>query len=131
LEEMTKIQTEDRTEWTALHLAARGQCNSSHWVRPVSVVNLLLEKGDNIEAKTDTGATALHLGAENGDEKVVGLLLDKGANIDAKDSSNETALHIAARHGHVAVVGLLIKKGSDTGISNLDSGWIDCTGASK
>jgi uncharacterized protein len=60
------------------------------------VVQLLLEKGADIEAKNNNDrSTALHFAAEKGPKAVVRLLLKKGANIEAKDSNGRTALGLA------------------------------------
>jgi len=68
------------------------------------VVRLLLEKGANIEARDNTGRTALHWAAERGREEVVQLLLDKGADIEAEDNARRTPWHWADQNGHEVVV---------------------------
>jgi ankyrin repeat domain-containing protein 50 len=70
-------------------------------------VQLLLEKGTDVEAKTDDGWTALHRAAAQGREAVVQLLLEKRADVEAKTDDGYTALHWAAERGHKAVVRLL------------------------
>ncbi|KAM3549052.1 hypothetical protein MY1884_008914, partial [Beauveria asiatica] len=77
-----------------------------------AVVRLLLEKGAEIEAKDESGRTALGWAARQGHEAVVRLLLEKGAEIEAKESGR-TALWWAARQGHEAVVRLLLEKGAN------------------
>jgi hypothetical protein len=84
---------------TGLHLAAA----NGH----VEVVQQLLGKGAELEAKTNFGWTALHRAASAGHEKVVKLLLEKGADIEAKTNYGWTALHCAASAGHEKVVKLL------------------------
>ena len=66
------------------------------------IVQLLLEKGSDIAAKSDNGWTALHLAAANGSGAVVQLLLEKGSDIAAKENNGRTALHEAAADGHEA-----------------------------
>jgi hypothetical protein len=78
-----------------------------------AVVQLLLEKGADIEARDHSGQTALLWAAENGHRAVVQLLLEKGADIEARDHSGQTALLWAAENGHEAVVQLLLEKGAD------------------
>jgi ankyrin repeat protein len=78
-----------------------------------AVVQLLLEKGADIEAKDiKYGRTPL-LWAGWGRKTVFQLLLEKGANIEAKNNNGQTLLLLAALHGHKAVVQLLLEKGAD------------------
>ncbi|RDW77988.1 hypothetical protein BP5796_05840 [Coleophoma crateriformis] len=73
------------------------------------VIQLLLEKGAEIEAKDTYGRTALSYAASEGHEAVVKLLLEKGAEIEAKITYGRTALS----GGHEAVVKLLLEKGAE------------------
>jgi ankyrin repeat protein len=43
------------------------------------MVKLLLDKGANVEARSDDGTTALQLAVSNGNTEVVKLLREKGA----------------------------------------------------
>jgi ankyrin repeat protein len=78
-----------------------------------AVVQLLLENGANIEARSESEATALHWAAYGDHDTVVQLLIEKGANVEAKGGRGETALHQVAKYGHSNVVRLLIEKGAD------------------
>jgi ankyrin repeat protein len=49
-----------------------------------AVVELLLEKGADVESKDRLGRTPLLCAAINGHEAVVKLLLEKGANLEFK-----------------------------------------------
>jgi len=84
------------------------------------VVDLLLEKGADIDIQDDQGDTALHLAV--GHEQVAELLLEKGADINRTDRWGMTALHEAARNGHEQVVGLLLKKGADVNAKDQGDG---------
>ena len=82
------------------------------------VVQLLLEKGANIEAAQSAGATSLYAAAGAGHLEVVKMLLDKGANIEAAQSAGAraagvTSLYVAAWAGHLEVVKLLLEKGAN------------------
>jgi ankyrin repeat protein len=77
------------------------------------VVQLLLDKGAEIDAKNKYGGTPLYRAAANGHDQVVQLLLDKGAEIDAKDEYVQTPLYRAAENGHDQVVQLLLDKGAE------------------
>jgi ankyrin repeat protein len=93
-------------ERTALHFAS----GSGHQ----GVVQLLLEKGADIEAK-GFGKTPLHEAVENGHVPVVQLLLANGAAITATDENVRwTPLHWAAAMGHEETVRVLLENGADT-----------------
>ncbi|RDW85168.1 hypothetical protein BP6252_02758 [Coleophoma cylindrospora] len=77
------------------------------------VLQLLLEKGSEIEAKDTYGRTPLIYTAQQGYEAVVKLLLEKGAEIEAKDTYGRTPLMYAAGGGEEAAVKLLLEKGAE------------------
>jgi Ankyrin repeats (3 copies) len=79
----------------------------------VAMAGLLLEKGADIEAKSNGGCTPLGVAARYGHEAVARLLLETGADINAKCNLGLSPLGAAARHGHKAVARLLIEKGAD------------------
>jgi len=78
-----------------------------------AVLQQLLEKGAELEAKDYGDRTPLSWAAENGHEAVVRLLLEKGAELEAKDYGDRTPLLWAAWRGHEAVVRLLLEKGAE------------------
>ena len=86
----------------------------------VEKVKILLEKGDDIEAKTLYGKTPLMIASCYGNIEVVKLLLEKGADIEAKDYNRITPLSCASRNGHIEVVKLLLEKGSDIEVKGVD-----------
>ncbi|RYP92526.1 hypothetical protein DL770_001392 [Monosporascus sp. CRB-9-2] len=78
-----------------------------------AVVQLLLEKGANIEAKdNEYDQTPLSWAAEEGHEAVVKLLLEKGVIIETKDKYGRTPLSWATEMGRKAIVQLLLEKGA-------------------
>src|SRR5204862_8085189 len=94
---------------TVLHSAAKNiHCNIyimtfERWLRPGSsyerAIELLLEGGVDVTAKTDYGWTALQYAVISGFESIVRLLLEKGADVATKTGNGETLLHLAASHG--------------------------------
>ncbi|KAK1765324.1 ankyrin repeat-containing domain protein [Phialemonium atrogriseum] len=78
------------------------------------VVELLLEKGADTEARDESGKTPLQWAAENSQEGIVRLLLEKGANTEARDISGMTLLQGAAWRGYKGIVRLLLEKKADT-----------------
>ncbi|KFY22155.1 hypothetical protein V493_06811 [Pseudogymnoascus sp. VKM F-4281 (FW-2241)] len=91
-------------------------------------VEALIENGDDINALSEDGYTALGCAAWSGHEAVVRLLLDKKAEIEAKNSSGWSALAYACRNEHVGVVRELLARGADIETKNL-AGWTPLIGA--
>lgn len=88
-----------------------------------ALARLLLDKGADINFRTDDGATALHDAAFRGHAETVELLLRRKADVNARRTAGdrlahrgekgETPLHDAAQRGHEAVVQLLLAGGAD------------------
>lgn len=76
-------------------------------------VRFLIEKGTDINAKTNKGATALHFAIKHRNEALVRLLMEYGADISATDALGRTPLIIAARTGSDHIVGLLLDMNAD------------------
>ena len=90
---------------TPLHLAA-------WWNDNPEMVELLLDRGANIEAQDDYGSTPLHLATTIGNNpEVAALLLNRGADIEARDDNVGTPLHWAANNPEVTA--LLLDRGAD------------------
>eukprot|EP00741_Cyanophora_paradoxa_P007978 tig00000133_g7718.t1 len=78
-----------------------------------AVVRLLLECGAPVDAKCESGLTALSYTAQNGHVDVARLLLERGADPELPCGSRGIqALHIAAELGNGAFVKLLLDHGS-------------------
>ena len=78
-----------------------------------NIVEVLLEKGANVNAVDSEGWTPLHFAAQNGHASVVEVLLEKGANVNAVNSKGCTPLHSAVWGGHESVVKVLIQAGAN------------------
>jgi ankyrin repeat protein len=92
---------------TALHQACR------HSVP--SVVELLLDKGVDIEAKGHWDMRPLHSSASTltGDPRpVVELLLKRGANIDSRGFHGHTAIHECALFNRLEMAEMLLSRGA-------------------
>ncbi|TYJ50727.1 hypothetical protein E1A91_A01G229500v1 [Gossypium mustelinum] len=82
-------------------------------------VQLLLERGANLEAKDEDGAIPLHDACAGGFIEIVQLLLDRASNsgclkrmLDSVDAEGDTPLHHAARGEHAEVIRLLLANGA-------------------
>jgi serine/threonine-protein phosphatase 6 regulatory ankyrin repeat subunit B len=56
------------------------------------IVQMLLEKGADLDVKDDNGKTALMEASTSGRTEIVQMLLEKGADLDVKDDNGKTAL---------------------------------------
>jgi len=75
-------------------------------------VQMLIEKGANVEAVSITSSTPLHYAACLGNVEVAKALIEGGANLNAVNQDGFTPLHWAAFHGHAALAQLLIDSGA-------------------
>lgn len=75
---------------TPLLIAAAQQCGS-HPERRREMLALLLERGAAIDARDESGATALHRVAALADRDAIDLLLQHGAHLDAEDAQGVSA----------------------------------------
>ena len=88
-----------------------------------------LDKGANVNAKNQNGATPLHRAAWFGHKEIVELLIAKGADVNARDDGQSshyvgTPLNCAAWKGHKEIAELLIANGADV---NAKSDWFERT----
>ncbi len=83
-----------------------------------ATVELLLDRGANIEAVDQRRRTALIYAAATCHSGIVQLLLDRGANIEAVDQYRRTALIQAAGSGHSETVQLLLDRGANIEAAN-------------
>jgi len=74
---------------------------------------LLIEKGADVNAKTNDGRTPLHRAAENNAAEAAALLIQHGADVNAKTDDGRTPLYLAAGSNVAEVVTLLIQHGAD------------------
>jgi ankyrin repeat protein len=95
-----------------------------HWIAETNdtseeIVEEILSRVRNINAKTLAGYTALHYAAENDNIIMVIKLLDRKARINENNNeSRNTALHISIRKKRSNIVKLLMKRGANIHVQN-------------
>jgi ankyrin repeat protein len=87
-----------------LYLAA----NEGH----VEMVDLLLAKGSDVDAKSSHGRSPLVAAASRGHLDAAKVLLSKGAKVDAYSDTHWSPLFAAARYGRVEMVKFLLNIGA-------------------
>ena len=85
------------------------------WAVPdIEKVRLLVARGANVNARSESQRTALLVAASYpGTVDLLRLLLDRGADLHAKDRADATALALAVRSADVQVVKFLVERGLD------------------
>jgi ankyrin repeat protein len=75
-----------------------------------TVVQMLLDKGADVNAQGGYYGNALQAASERGHEQVVKMLLNKGAKVNAQGGRYGNALYAASERGHEQVVKILLDK---------------------
>ena len=82
-------------EKAPLHYA----CERGH----LQIVEYLISKGANVEAKDKDGKYAIHFACMKGHLPIVKYLISTDASVDPKEKWERTPLHLAALFGHTNV----------------------------
>ncbi|KAJ5740647.1 ankyrin repeat-containing domain protein [Penicillium malachiteum] len=93
-------QTTSRDPLTPLASAAR--------YLHINVVDLLIERGANVEAKMEDGETPLSVAAQFGNAIVAKKLLENGADIRIRIEDGRNPIHLAARNHKEEVLSFLL-----------------------
>lgn len=78
----------------------------------VDMVRWALDRGAEVDGRSDEGSTPLMLAVQKRDLAMCELLVERGADVAAADARGFTSLHRAAEMGEVAVVELLLERGA-------------------
>jgi ankyrin repeat protein len=96
----------------------------------IAVLNLLLDRGAQVNMQVNNGMPALHVASKMGNIETVKLLLDRGAEVNMLGMTTHgpcSALMRASPLGHTEVVRVLLEAGADVkwcnqhGLSPLDA----------
>ncbi len=74
----------------------------------LEIVKLLIERGADVQATNNTGATSLFYATLKGCLDVVRLLIERGANVNLATNSGATPLIVAVQNSHAEIVVTLI-----------------------
>ena len=103
-----------RTHLTPLMVA----CNCPNSNLPV--IDLLIEKGAEVDYQTNHGYSALMKAVENGNVEAVKCLIKHGAQVDLEDNRGNSALEFGCEKGNVEVVKVLLEVEGVEGLSSGD-----------
>jgi ankyrin repeat protein len=76
------------------------------------VIEFLLDRGLDINARNNQGETALLIAAWNGTDDLVQVLLKRGADPNVKSRKGLSALRVASANGYAGVVKMLLEHGA-------------------
>jgi ankyrin repeat protein len=79
----------------------------------VEVVQLMLERGADINSRDAHNRTPLQRAASSGKLDVARLLVDRGAEVEPPDRRGWTPLHSASRYGHLEISRILVDHGAN------------------
>ncbi|TVY84958.1 Ankyrin-3 [Lachnellula suecica] len=94
------IDSTEKRGKTSLHIATAHNRDD--------IVDMLLENGANLHARSDGAWTPLHNACKIGSEKIVRILIVAGSDANAKLLNGMSPLHIAAEGGFLEVVKFLL-----------------------
>ncbi|RLN17029.1 26S proteasome non-ATPase regulatory subunit 10 [Panicum miliaceum] len=99
------LNAKDEEGWAPIHsVASTGNAQ---------IVEILLERGADVDLTTDGGRTALHYAASKGRLNIAEKLIAHGAKVNKKDKFGCTPLHRAASTGNAELCEFLIEEGAE------------------
>lgn len=83
-------------------------------------IKVLIQKGADVNAPDENGATALHSAAVTHNFTIVRYLVSHGADVNAKTKTGLTPLHLTAHEGFKELSLFLVQNGADPGAKTKD-----------
>jgi ankyrin repeat protein/Tol biopolymer transport system component len=117
LEAVKKMLEEDRDLVNAVDSDAKTPLHLAAEYGHIHIVELLLVKGADINAKSGFKRTPLHFAASSGHDEIVKLLIERGARINEIDSFMLAPIFRAAYKGHRNIVEMLLATGINTNMT--------------
>lgn len=103
-----ELNSKNNDGWTPFHVAS--------YLGHVAIVELLIEKGANIEILNNDGGNALLIAAAHGKTEVA-MLLSSRMDLNFQNEKGWTPINAASMYGHVDIVRLLVDNGADVEIA--------------
>ncbi|CAF0988601.1 unnamed protein product [Didymodactylos carnosus] len=91
------------------------------WFGHLSITQLLVEHGANINHSIETNVSPLQAATYAGHIDIVQYLVEQGADIHHLNVNNETLLMLAAYYGHTEIVDYFLQLGCDPNIQNYEN----------
>jgi len=117
LEYNADVTVGDMNGKIALHYALESASyHSSDSDKTAVLVQLLLDRGANINATSTNGESPFYIVCSKGLASVAKKMLERGAKVDG-NSGKKLPLNAACRNKHVSIVQLLLTHGADPNVS--------------
>lgn len=81
-------------------------------LQKIETVKILIENGADVEAKNESGLTALKIAISSRNEQLIKILLESGANVNSKNDNNATPIMGASYWGLIRIIEILLKSGA-------------------
>ncbi|AYV83575.1 MAG: ankyrin repeat protein [Hyperionvirus sp.] len=102
----------EKNGYNSLHLAV--------YMRSFRMCGIIIEFNIDINARCNSGETALHIGCNLQLIEIVKVLMENGVNVNIQDYEHEyTALHYCVNLNNKELVGILLKRGADVNLQDI------------
>ena len=129
MDEGGNVNLQDEPGMTPLHHAVNGNWDGTNF----DTINLLINRGADVNAIDDTHHTPLHMASN---EEIAELLINNGANVNAKTKRTGETLLFSAASGaaqgaqksferYIKLTKILIAKGADLNVKLKSGSMID------
>jgi len=108
--EKTDVHAKSNDGNIPLHYLSRQQLEESTIPRLQQIINLMINKGVDIDDKNNMGETPLFNACFKGAKSTITFLIQKGAKINESNISGDTSVHYAVRRGDVEILSLMKSK---------------------